>query len=61
MAQLNKSRRLFQSSRLKLPLVQNVCELMFGVDILELNLGFQINSVKQPIKRDSVGSGYVSH
>ena len=30
-------------------------------DTLDLNLGVQINSVKQPIKSNSVGSGYVSH
>ena len=40
---------------------QDVCKLVFDVDILDLNLGVQINSVKQPIKSNSVGSGYVSH
>ena len=33
---------------------------VFGVDILDLNLGVQINSIKQPIKSNSVGSGYMS-
>ena len=32
-----------------------VCELVFGVDILDLNFGVQIISVKQPIKGNSVG------
>ena len=40
---------------------QYVCKLVFVVDILGLNLGVQINSVKQPIKSKSVGSGYMSH
>ena len=35
--------------------------LVFGVDILDLNLGVQIDSVKRPIKRNSVGSGNMSH
>ena len=35
--------------------------LVFGVDILDLNFWVQINHVKQPIQRNSVGSGNVSH
>ena len=38
-----------------------VCKLVFGVDILDLNLGIQINPVKQPVKSNSVGSGHMSH
>ena len=34
----------------------HVRELDFGVYIFELNLGIQIDTVKQPIKRNSVGS-----
>ena len=41
---------------------QNVCDLVFGgVDVLDLNLGVQINSVTQQVKSNSVDSGYVSH
>ena len=46
---------------MKLPFGQYVCKLMFGVDILDLNFGVHIDSVKQTIKNNSVGSGYVSH
>ena len=35
---------------------QYVCELMFGVDVLNSNLGIQINPFKQPIQSNSVGS-----
>ena len=35
---------------------QNVCDLVFGVNVPYLNLGVQFDSVKQPIKRNSVGS-----
>ena len=34
----------------------NVCELMFGVDVPNLNLGMQKNPIKQPIQSNSVGS-----
>ena len=40
---------------------QYVCELVLGVNVFDLDLGVQIDSVKQPIKSNSVGSGYVSH
>ena len=40
---------------------QYVCKLVFGVDVLDLNLGVQINSFKQPIKSNSVGPGNMSH
>ena len=33
----------------------------FGVDVLDLDLGVQIDLVKQPVKSNSVGSGHVSH
>ena len=38
-----------------------VCELVFGVNVFDLDFGVQINSNKQPIKSNSVGSGNMSH
>ena len=38
-----------------------VRKLVFGVDIFGVDLGVQMNSVKQPIKSNSVSSGHVSH
>ena len=32
------------------------CELMFGVDVPDLNLWIQINLIKQPIQSNPVGS-----
>ena len=58
---LNKRRRWFHSSRLKLPFRQYVCELVFGVNVFDLDLLVQVDCVKQPIKRNSVGSGNMSH
>ena len=37
------------------------CEVVFGVNIFDLDFGFQIDSVEQPVKSNSVGSGHVSH
>ena len=56
---LDKWRKLY-SSRVKFPFGQNVRELVFGVDVFDLNLWIQIDSVKQPVKSNSVGSGLVS-
>ena len=40
---------------------QNVSELVFGVNIFDWDLGFHVDSVKQPIMRNSVGSRHLSH
>ena len=34
---------------------QNVCELMFRVNVPNLNLGVQINPIKQPLQNHSMG------
>ena len=36
---------------------QNVSELVFGVDAFDLDFGIHINSIKQPIKCNSVSPG----
>ena len=36
-------------------LCQDVCKLVLGVNMFDLNLGVQIDSIKQPIKSNSVG------
>ena len=40
---------------------QHVSKLVFGINVFDLDFGVQIDSVKQPIKRNSVGSGHASH
>ena len=40
---------------------QNVSKLVFGVDVFDLDLGIQINSIKQPIMCNSVSPGNMSH
>ena len=55
---LNRRRRLHHSSRVKCPLLNKSASWVFGVNIFDLDLGVQVDSVKQPILRDSVGSRY---
>ena len=40
---------------------QCVSNLVFGVNVSHLNLRVRVDSVKQPIKRKSVGSLHMSH
>ena len=35
--------------------------MVFGVDVLNLDLWVQVNSIEQPIKRNSVSPGNMSH
>ena len=42
-------------------LCQDVCKLVLGVDVFDLDLGDRINSIEQPIESNSVSSGDVSH
>ena len=39
----------------------HVCELVFGVDVFDLDLGVQIDSVEQPVQSNSVVFGNMSH
>ena len=58
---LNSHKRWFHSSRVKFFLGQYVCELVFGVDVLDLDFWVQVNAIEQPIKRNSVVSRHMSH
>ena len=56
MADVTEIKKIVPLTVCEIPFCQKVCMLVLGVDIL----GIQINPVKQPIKRNSLGSGYVS-
>ena len=56
MADVEQMKKIIPFVTCEITFGQNVCEWMFGVKKLGLNLGVQVNSVKQPIKRNSVGS-----
>ena len=57
---LNKWRRLFHWSRVKLPLV-NMSASWCLVSMYRICIMGSINPVKQPIQSDSMGSWYMSH
>ena len=57
----NKCKRLSLSSRVKLPLVRMSASWFLVSTHLIWIFGVQVNSVKQPIKRNAVGSSHVSH
>ena len=42
-------------------LINTSASRFFGVNIFDLDFGVQNDSVKQPIQRNSAGSGHVSH
>ena len=57
---LNKWRRLVPLITFEISFGQHVCELMFGVKT-DLDLGVQMNPVKQPIQGSSVGPWNMPH
>ena len=61
MANVEETQQMIPLITCEITVCQYVCELVFGVNEFDLNLGVQIDSIKQPIKSNSVGSGYVSH
>ena len=45
----------------EISLCQDVCKLVLGVDVFDLDFGVQIDSIKSPIKSNSMSSGNMSH
>ena len=58
---LKQSQQMIPFITCETALCQDVCKLVLGVNIFDLNLGVQIGSIKQPIKSNSVSSGNMSH
>ena len=61
MANVNKFHKWIHSPRVEFPLVGMSTSWFFGVDVLDLDLGVQTDSIKQPIKCNSVGLGNMYH
>ena len=58
----NNRRRRSHSSRVELLLVNMSASWFFGVNICDLDFGVvQIDSVKQPVKSNTVSSRHMSH
>ena len=60
MANVKQAKKMIPFVTCKNTLGQYVCELVFGVNVFDLDLRFQVDSIKQPIKSNSVGSGNMS-
>ena len=61
MADVKQMKKIVPLITCEIPSCQYVCKLVFCVDILDLNLWIQIDSVKQPIRSNSLGSGNMSY
>ena len=54
MADVKQMKKIVPLITCEVPFCQHACELVFGVDVLDLNLRFQINTVEQPVKSNSL-------
>ena len=61
MANIKQSQQMIPFVTCETSFGQNVGELVFGDNVFDLDLGVQIDSIEQPIKSNSVGSGNMSH
>ena len=61
MADVKQKKKIVPLITCEVRFCQYVCELVLGVNVLDSNLRIQINSVNQPSKSNSVGSGNMSH
>ena len=61
MANVEQTQKMIPFITCEFSLGQHVCELVFGINVLDSDIGVQIDSIEQPIKSNSVGSGNMSH
>ena len=61
MANVKQAQQMIPLITREISFGQNVSKLVFGVDVLDLDFGVQIDSIKQPIMRNSVSPGNMSH
>ena len=61
MADVEQTQKMIPFITCEISLCQYVCELILGVNVFDLDLGVQIDSIKRPIKSNTVGSGNMSH
>ena len=50
MANIEQGQQMIPFITCEISLCQDVCELVLGVNIFDLNLGVKINSIKQPAR-----------
>ena len=61
MASIEQSQQMIPFITCEIPLCQDVCELVLGVNVFDLDFRVQIDSIEQPVKCNSMGSGNMSH
>ena len=61
MAYIQQGQQIIPFITCEIPLCQDVCKLILGVDVFDLNLRVKIDSIEQPIKSNSMSSGNMSH
>ena len=61
MANIKQGQQMIPFITCEIPLCQDVCKLVLGVDVFDLDFGVQIDSIEQPVKSNSMGSGNMSH
>ena len=61
MADIEQARQMIPLITCEISFGSDVSKLFFGVHVLDLDFWVQVNSIEQPIKRNSVGAGNMSH
>ena len=61
MANIKQGQQMIPFITYEIPVCQDVCKLVLGVDVFDLYLGVKIDSIEQPIKSNSMSSGNMSH
>ena len=57
MASVKQTQKMIPFITCEISLGQHLCELDFRVNVSDLDFGVQIDSIEQPIKSNSAGSG----
>ena len=60
MADVEQTEKMIPCITCEISLCHNVSDLVFGVNVFNLDFGVQIDSIEQPIKSNSVGPGNMS-
>ena len=61
MADIEQTQHMIPFVTCEISFGENVGKLVFGVNVIDLDLGVQVDSIEQPIKRNSVGPRPMSH
>ena len=61
MADVEQTQKMIPFITCEISFCQYLCELVLGVNVFDLDIGVQLDVIKQPIKSNSVGSGNMSH